>query len=183
MPEHKTRSRRQASTRSTRGGTFKVRQAVPFTFTAVPFEQFQSVGALDFDLLSRARHAVVELGQFKGDCCNRTVRATIRRGQVTAVSVDPCADGEVKLAPDMARFLAAGHRKLVRSMPPGPRLPMPVARFFRRVNDTGPVIVIDLSVVCMHTCVDILGTRVCTVCCITLKGEVFCASFPNLGSA
>lgn len=160
-----------------------MRQAVPFTFTAVPFEQFRSLGTLDFDLLSRARHAVVELGQFKGDCCNRTVRAIIRRGQVTEVSVNPCADGEVKVAPATARLLAAGHRKLMRSMAPRPRLPMPVARFFRKAGNQGPTIVIDLTVVCLHTCVDILGTRICTVCCITLKDEVLCASFPNLGLA
>jgi hypothetical protein len=143
----------------------KLRQAVEFEVTPVPFVPFQSLRTLDLDRLARARHAVVELGQFESDRCKRTVRAVIKAGQVTEVKVDPCRDAKPKVTPEFARLVARARATLKRSMPPTQRLPVSVARFFAR--HTHGDIEIGPATVCLTICIDFFGTRICTVCCVT----------------
>jgi hypothetical protein len=145
---------------------------VEFEVTPVPFVPFQSLRTLDLDRLARARHAVVELGQFESNRCKRTVRAVIKAGQVTEVKVDPCRDVKAKVPPEFARLISRARRALKRSTPPTPRLPMSVARFF--VRQTSGDIEIGPATVCLTICIDFFGTRICTVCCVipdTGRGE------------
>lgn len=158
-----------------------LKHAVTFEITPVAFTPFQSIHTLDLDRLSRARRAVVELGQFDAGCCKRTTRAVIKRGQVTEVLVDPCSEGTMKPTPQLAKLLSSARRKLSPSVPKGPRLPMPATRYFS-AHGGDTVVVLDLGILCWRTCVDFLGTRLCTVCCTyTWSDQLFCATFPNLG--
>src|SRR6185436_7779484 len=108
---------------STKSRSFKVRHTVELQFSTVPFEPLQSVRALDLDQLGRARHAVVELGQFDVGCCKRIARAVIKSGRVTGIKIDACTDGAGKVTPELARLFARAQSKLKRSKSPAPRLP------------------------------------------------------------
>jgi len=160
----------------------KLRHSIDVEVAAAPFVPFQSLRSLDLDRLRRSRHAVVELGQFEAGCCKRTVRAVVQRGRVTDVDVDPCSDGKkdgkTKATPEMARLMTQARKKLAGSTPPRPRLPMPVARFFAR-NDHGDID-LEVTAICMTMCAEFLGTKVCTVCCITFgtggREQMSCAS-------
>ena len=102
-----------------------------FEVTPVPFVPFQSLRTLDLDRLARARHAVVELGQFESDRCKRTVRAVIKAGQVTEVKVDPCRDAKAKVTPEFARLMARARATLKRSTQSPHSILTRKARFIR----------------------------------------------------
>jgi len=164
--------------RSTKTRSFKVRQAVEFRFSTVPFEPLQSVRALDLVQLARARHAVVELGQFDAGCCKRMARAVIKAGRVTEIKIDACTDGAGKLTPESARLLARAQTKLKRSKSAAPRLPMPVTRFFRqsRLGDVTIDVDIHDGMTCCKVCTTIFGTLICSFCCGTTPDDVLCMS-------
>src|SRR5262245_18136049 len=156
----------------------KLRASVGVEVTPTPFVPFESVRALDLYRLAHTRHEVVELGQFEAGCCKRTARAVIRQGRVTEVTVDSCSEGKAngkskassKATPGLARLMAAARAKLTGSTPPRPRLPMPVARFFRR-NQRGDIdIDLEIEAICLTHCIDFFGTKICTVCCIVFSG-------------
>jgi hypothetical protein len=155
----------------------KLRQAVQFEVTPVPFVPFQSLRTLDLDRLARARHTVVELGQFESERCKRTVRAVIKAGQVSEVKVDPCRDAKARVPPAFAKLVARAHAKLKRSTSSTPRLPIPVASFFARNSNDDIVIVIDLSQpICYTVCIDFSGLRFCSTCCVGITGPINCGS-------
>ena len=161
--------------RSKKPRSVKLRQTVEFEVTPVPFVPFHSLQTLDLDRLARARHAVVELGQFESDRCKRTVRAVIKAGRVTEVKVDPCRDAMAKVPRPFARLMQRAHAKLKRSTSSTPRLPISVASFFARNTDDGKII-IELGVVCVTVCIDFSGIHICATCCMDFKGSTTCGS-------
>ena len=163
---------------STKTRSFKVRQAVEFRFSTVPFEPLHSVRALDLEQLARARHAVVELGQFDAGCCKRTARAVIKAGRVTGIKIDACTDGAGHLTPEFARLFARARSKLKRSKTAAPRLPMPVARFFRQSRLGDVTIDVDIldGMTCCKVCTTVFGTLICSFCCGTTPDDVACMS-------
>jgi len=164
--------------RSTKTRAFKVRQPVEFRFSTVPFEPLHSLRALDLERLARARHAVVELGQFDADCCKRMARAVIKKGRVTEIKVDACTDKPGKVSPEFARLFARAQSKLKSSKAPAPRLPMPVARFFRQSALGDVTIDVDVhdGMTCCKVCTTMFGTLICSFCCGTTPDDVLCMS-------
>ena len=143
-----------------------LRQAVDVEVAPVPFVPFQSVRTLDLYRLARGRHEV-ELGQFEADCCKRTVRAIVRQGYVTEVTVDACSDRKAKVTPEFARLMARARKKLKGSARPRPRLPLPVTRFFARNTQGDIEINLEITSICLRHCIVFFGTQICTICCIT----------------
>ena len=155
----------------------KLQQGVEFEFVPATFVPFQSLQTLDVEKLAKARHAVVEFGQFESASCKQTLRAVIKNGRVTEVKLDACGDAKVKLTAGFARLLARAHAKQKRSRTPAPRLPLPVASFFLRRGAFGDVTINDdiiNGMICYRVCIDFFGTLICSTCCGTSTGDVIC---------
>ena len=63
------------------------------------FQPMASVGQLDVAKLERAARAEIELGYFRTGECRQFVRATVRKGMVTELVLEPCSDRKLEGAP------------------------------------------------------------------------------------
>jgi hypothetical protein len=140
---------------------------VHVTVSKPQFELLASIKELDLAKLAKAARADIEIGYVKGDCCQQLVRATIRKGMVTGLVVDPCSDRKPERAPpELIRLLKTAKRRIGGSKRP-PKFPMPVASFMSNAR----IISVD-TITCIQIC--IFGW--CIQCCEALQipGEWFC---------
>jgi hypothetical protein len=126
-------------------------------------ELLESARHLDIAKLARAASAEVELAYLESACCQRFVRAVVRKGMVTKLVLEPCADrAPMKISPELAELLkAAGPRVLQRDRR-GPRLPLGVRDFMNNVQT-----VLNETIYCIHLC--LLGH--CIWCCFYWEGD------------
>ena len=129
----------------------------------VPFVRSSGLRYLDLERLERAKSAVVELGRFESECCDRVMRAEVRRGLITRIEVDPCHDsGKGLPAAEMAMLLKRAGLKPPRG---GPKLPVPIAHVLEPRDPTGPIIDVKDWWYCERICVVIWNTTICFTCC------------------
>ena len=126
-------------------------------------ELLQSARHLDIDGLAQAANAQIELGYLKGGCCQRLVRADVRKGMVTKLVLEPRAErARMRISPELAGLLkAVGHRVMRRDRRT-PRLPLAV-RDFMSAAET----ILEETIYCIHIC--ILGH--CLWCCFYWEGD------------
>lgn len=142
------------------GASASFRYAATVDVTRPDFTLLSSVKHLDVGRLAKVARAQLEIGYFESDCCRKTVRATVRKGMVTALRVDPCEDDPTRRIPPELEVLV---QKALKRIGPGGkppfRAPMPVAAFLSNAH----FITVD-TITCVRIC--ILGF--CFVCCTTV---------------
>lgn len=149
----------------------------PFTveIRTPDFEPLASLDSLDVDRLSKGSHKI-EIGVVKGGCCSKLVRATIRKGMVTGIEVEPCKDTE-RASPELLRVVKEARRRIAPDA--GTEFqPVPVAEFVG-----SPAVMLKIIV---KTCTTICIFGTCYQCCTeTISGggvggtiEV-CGHFPE----
>jgi hypothetical protein len=117
------------------------------------FERSASLAYIDVAKLARAARAEVEVGHFEVGGCRKAVLAVIRRGIVTALRVEGCAQCKpVRLTPEIQAVLKVARRRIGRRRN-GSFRPMSVARF---VSQTA-----ELVADCYWICIG----RLCVYCC------------------
>jgi len=95
------------------------------------FERSASLAYIDVAKLARAARAEFEVGHFEVGRCRRTVVAVVRRGVVTALRVEACAQCQpVRLTPERQALLKLARRRIGQRRAERFR-PMPVAQFMR----------------------------------------------------
>lgn len=124
-----------------------------------------SLSHLDVAQLSKAASAEIEIGSIKSDCCRQRVRASIRKGKVTALYAEPCAASRPPSA-DLAKLVKAARRKATGQDKPPKWKPMPVADFLQNVSalsgDAWGCVRICILGFCFLCCSHLVGGR--TVC-------------------
>jgi hypothetical protein len=88
------------------------------------FTPFDSLKALDLDLLGKGKHRI-EIGTMTGGCCRKLVYAVVKNGVVTAVEAEPCAEA-TRTPSKEVKALFAQARKSIKD--PGKWEPIPVAK-------------------------------------------------------
>jgi hypothetical protein len=117
------------------------------------FERSASLAYIDIARLARAARAEFELGHLEAGGCRKAVLGIVRRGMVTALRVEACAQCKpVRLTPELQAVLKVAQRRIGRRRA-GPFRPMSVARFMSR----GAELVADCYWICIH--------RLCLYCC------------------
>ena len=137
------------------------------------FERAASLAYIDIAKLARTARAEFELGHLEAGCCRKAVLGVLRRGMVTALRVEACAQCKpVRLTPELQAMLKVAQRRIGRRGDK-PWRPMSVVQFMR---------VVYLWVDCRVFCVTIWGHRVCVVCC-KVGGRWSCtiSSVPEAG--
>jgi len=121
------------------------------------FEVLESVRYLDAAKLERAARAEVEVGFVRTDCCRKIVRAVIRKGKVTALTLEEDSDEKgSRASPELALLLNEVERKAPKGPGRGPRLPVPVAVFLKNPGLFG-----GDSIRCWQVCYQ----NTCVICC------------------
>lgn len=129
------------------------------------FEAFASLRQLDLEKLAGADLAKIELGYIKTECCQQLVKATIRKGMVTEVQVQPCDEAaRTKPSPEMKKLVAAALKRAARGNPRPPKFPMTISALME-----------NLISVTTITCIQICVFGWCIACCIgPTIGDVLC---------
>ena len=124
------------------------------------FERSASLAYLDLAKLARAARAELEVGHFETVCCRKPVLAVIRRGVVTDLRVQACAECKpVRLTPERQALLRLARRR-IGGRREGRFRPMPVAQFIN-----GPAALPFLGE-CHEICfITIFGYDICWFCC------------------
>jgi hypothetical protein len=132
------------------------------------FKRSGLLAHLDVAKLTRATRAELEVGHFEGGCCRKIVLAVVRRGIVTALRLEGCAECKpVRLTPELKAVLKIAGRRIGRGRD-RPFRPMPVSQFIGRAADL--IIEGGCSEFCIIT---ILGYSLCVICC-KWNGARFC---------
>lgn len=133
------------------------------------FIRAASLAYLDVAKLARAARAEFEVGHFEGGCCRNAVLAVVRRGMVTALRLEACADCKpVRLTPEIQAMLNAARRRVGRGRQ-RPFRPMAVAQFMGGVAET----IIEGG--CTESCITIWGHAICLTCCDLYPGGRVCS--------
>jgi len=133
------------------------------------FERSASLAYIDAAKLSRAARAEFEVGHYDAERCRKTVLAIVRKGVVTALRVQGCAECEpVRLTPERQALLRLARRRIGGRRPERFR-PMPVAQFVRRAAALRSIG--ECHEVCFIT---IWGYDLCWFCC-DLHGHPSCS--------
>jgi hypothetical protein len=123
------------------------------------FERSASLAYVDVAKLARAARAEFEVGHFEASCCRKTVLAVVRRGMVTALRVEACAECKpVRLTSELQAMLNVAQRRIGRRRE-GPFRPMSVAQVMSRTAET------IIEGTCSESCWTIGGYGFCVVCC------------------
>ena len=133
------------------------------------FERSASLAYIDVAKLGRAARAEFEVGHFEAGCCRRTVLAVVRRGVVTTLRVEACAECKpVRLTPERQALLRFARRRI--GSPRDVRFrPMPVAQFMSGAA------ALPLLGECHEICfITIWGYDVCWFCC-DVGGRSYCS--------
>lgn len=123
------------------------------------FARSASLAYIDVAKLARVARAEFEVGHFETGCCRKAVLAVVRKGTVTALRVEACAQCQpVRLTTELQAMLKAAQRQMGRRRD-RPFRPMPVAQFMSRVAAT------IVEGTCSEVCWTIGGYGVCFTCC------------------
>ena len=123
------------------------------------FERSVSLAYIDVAKLARVARAEFEVGHFEAGCCRKAVLAVVRRGTVTALRVEACAQcTPVRMTPELQAMLKTAQRAMGRHRN-RPFRPMSVAQFMSGVAET------IVEGTCSEFCLTIGGYGVCFVCC------------------
>jgi hypothetical protein len=110
-----------------------------------------------------AGRAEIEVGYVDTRRRRQIVRATVRKGMVTKLVLEPCADQErIKITPDIARVLKEARRQIMGRGRRSPRFPMPLEQF---MSDVGTAL--DETIICVHICI----WHYCIDCCFYWYGS------------
>ncbi len=124
------------------------------------FERSASLAYIDVAKLARAARAEFEVGHLEAGCCRKAVLAVVRRGMVTALRVEACAQCKpVRITPELQALLKVAQRRIGRRRN-APFRPMSVAQFMSRTTEL--TIVVGT---CSESCFTIGGYGFCVVCC------------------
>jgi hypothetical protein len=147
--------------RSTRGKLVTTfRYPVRVDVRRPKFERSASLAYIDVAKLARAARAEFEVGHFEAGCCRKAVLAVVRRGRVTALRVEACAQCKsVRMTPELQAMLNAAHRQSGHRE--RPFRPMPVGQFISGVAE----LIIEVPGTCSEFCLTVGGYGVCFVCC------------------
>ena len=106
----------------------------------------------------------LNFGYVNTECCQSLVKATIPKGMVTEVRVEPCkSQDRVKLQPDMKRLVDTALKRVAKGNPRPPKFPMTISAM---MENLGGITVI--------TCVQIGFLGWCISCCQQPSGDVIC---------
>jgi hypothetical protein len=123
------------------------------------FERSASLAYIDVAKLARVARAEFEVGHFEAGCFRKAVLAVVRRGKVTALRVQACAQCKsVRLTPELRAMLKTAQRQIGRHRD-GPFRPMSVARFMSGVAE------LIIEGTCSEFCLTVGGYGICFVCC------------------
>jgi len=126
------------------------------------FEPLKSIRHLDLNRLARTARTEIELGHFESGCCQRFVRAEIRKGMVTKIVLEPCTEqAKIKRTPELTRLVKAASRRAVQKRRRAPRFPLPVREFMSNARA-----ILEETIYCIHIC--FLGH--CLWCCFYWEG-------------
>ena len=132
------------------------------------FERSPSLAYVDAAKLARATRAEFEAGHFGTGRCRTAVLAVVRRGMVTALRVESCAERKpVRLTPELQTLLNVARRRIGRHRD-RPFRPTSVAKFMSGVAET---IIVEG---CHEICITVWGYEICLVCCKS-AGQWWCA--------
>ena len=124
------------------------------------FERSASLAYIDIAKLAHAARAEFEVGHVEAGCCQKTVLAVVRRGMVTALRAEGCAQCKpARLTPELRAMLKAARRRIGRRRD-GPFRPMSVAQFIGGAAEL--IIMGECHEYCIIT---ILGYDLCVFCC------------------
>ena len=139
---------------------FTFKHLVEVKARLLDFQLSPSLKYLDADALSRVTKAKIDVGFYKGGCCNRHVLAVIEAGMVTKLEMDPCHESK-PATPELSAMIKAALKRAGRSGSAKWR-PIPVKEFlsqseamvvFTTANGTVCVVIciIDWCVLSCHT--------------------------------
>ena len=125
-------------------------------------EVLESVRHLDIGNLKRSA-AEIEVGYLATRRCRQLVRATLRKGMVTKLVLEPCAEQErMKITPEIARVLEEARRQVMSKGRHAPEFPMPIEDFMSDIAAA-----VDETIICIHICI----WRYCLDCCFYWYGS------------
>ena len=91
------------------------------------FTRSASLSQLDLPRVARAARVPVEVGYLSSGHCRQLVRATVRRGVVVRLDIEPCASPTDQRPPrELANLVRQAHRVARRRGRPRPFRPMPL---------------------------------------------------------
>jgi hypothetical protein len=126
------------------------------------FEPLDTVRHLDVKALAGAAKAEIGLGYINTCCQRQLVRAVISKGTVTGLRIDePPKKDRTPVSAELAKILREARRAALKRHHPGPKFPIPVAKFF-----SGRVAynIIDVQTLqCIRIC--FLWGIFCFTCC------------------
>ena len=161
---------RKKSARSGTLATFKY----PFTVEvrAAEFRAHPLLSMVDRTKLSNGNHKV-EIGSAHGGCCPRRVFATVRKGMVIGLDVEPCKDGG-RLSKHALAVVREAYKRARRTSARRWK-PIPVRDFFTSTA-TVQRLVISWGGWCVQVCWDsgTDRTMTCVRCCISLSTLLSC---------
>jgi hypothetical protein len=126
-------------------------------------EVLESARLLDIGKLKRSARAEIEVGYIATRRCRQLVRATVRKGMVTKLVLEPCAEQQrLKITPDIARVLKEARRQVMSKGRRAPGFPMPIEKFMSDIAAA-----VDETIICVHICI----WRYCLDCCFYWYGS------------
>src|SRR5262249_10559367 len=132
------------------------------------FTPLASLSQLDLVKLTRRARAEIELGHLSSGRCRQLVRATVRKGMVTRIDIDSCADRRPRLAPpELRRVIRRAQRMVARRVGPTMDRPIPIATFLPRVARQ-----LIETIMCYKIC--FYGPWACIYCCTRPQGGLVC---------
>ncbi|HET9001670.1 MAG TPA: hypothetical protein VFP86_18660 [bacterium] len=132
------------------------------------FARSASLAYIDVAKLARAARAEFEVGHFEAGCCRKAVLAVVRRGMVTALRVEACAECKpVRLTPELQAMINAARRRMGRRRE-RPFRPMTVVQFMG-------VAELIITATCSQHCITVWGHVICLFCCDFPSGRRECS--------
>ena len=155
-----------ATTRSRGRSLGTVAHTVRIERIPVKFTAFASLAHLDVAKIRRAAKTSVDLGYVSAGQCRQLVRATVRKGTVTRIEVEPCEQPSAKRAsPELVRLVRKARAVALRRARPRPYRPRPIADVARHASriiiETITCFRICLGPFCIYCCTKPLGGLVC----------------------
>ena len=132
------------------------------------FKQSRLLAYVDVAKLARVARAEFEVGHFEVGCGRTTVLAVVRRGMVTALRLEGCAECKpLRITPELKALLNRAERRMGRGRD-RPFRPMPVSQFISKAA----ALIIEGG--CSEFCIiTIFGYSLCVICC-KVNGARFC---------
>jgi hypothetical protein len=109
----------------------------------------------------------MELGYLSAGLCRQTVRASVKKGIVTGIQLDPCTPKNAqKPSAELLQLIRKAHRALARTGQPA-WYPIPISDFLK---DASRIIIETIT--CIQICIPF--TTYCIYCCTTIPSGFVC---------